>query len=131
MEPKKIPLKEAAKLAKVSPSLVYHYIHKGLLRKPDRIPNPKGRGVLAVYPQTIVQEIERIRHELKSTHSLNQVQLSLAINKEQVIIEDLEKLLRWAKQSKYDDPYFKDTLQNLSGYVFSPSLASTCYLGNS
>lgn len=129
MPKEKITLKEAAKLANVSPSLIYHYIKKGLLRKPDHIPNPKGRGILAVYPPNIVDTILQIKDKLKTVHSLSQIGKEFSINKEEFVIKRLEELLALAKKKNPSDPRFKEGLQSLTGFVASPSLSSTCYTG--
>ena len=133
MEREKITLREVAELAGVSPSLIYHYIKNGLLQKPERIPNTKkGRGALAVYNKSILQNISKIQNELKKTHSINQVKERLNMTpqeKEKIVINKLKELLNLAKQRKHSDASFKQELEKLTGFVVSPSLASTCYSG--
>jgi DNA-binding transcriptional MerR regulator len=133
MNSNKITLRQAAKEAGISPSLIYHYIQKGLLPKPTHVPNKeKGRGSLAVYDKSIVQNIKRIKNELKTTHSLSKARDRLSItsnNKESFVIKKLEHLLVSAKQKKMDEKSFKNELEELTGFVINPSLASTCYTG--
>ena len=79
-----ISLKEAALKSKVSPSLIYHYIQKGLLPSPSHVPN-KGGGALAVYPKSIVQNILRIKKALKKKRSLDQVREGLSVEKKKIV----------------------------------------------
>ena len=114
VEEEEISLQKAATLAEVSASTVYYYIKKGLLRKPKHIPNiEKGRGSLAVYPKSMVDQIKFIKANLEDTHSIVQLKKKMENPNSK---EDLQKryvkitgrLLELAKEGKQEEQEFKD-----------------------
>src|SRR5688572_8536142 len=106
-----ISLKEAALKSKVSPSLIYHYIQKGLLPSPSHVPN-KGGGALAVYPKSIVQNILRIKKALKKKRSLDQVREGLSVEKKKIVAEEIGKLYAYVSKENYDEEALRERLQS-------------------
>lgn len=108
-----ITLRELATHFKMSPSAIYNYIKKGLLPRPNRIPNTdKGRGTLAIYPKSIIKQVEKIKKWLEHTHSLDRVAKELPLSKaekQELIDGKLKKLQHLNREGKYDTKEFVAT----------------------
>jgi DNA-binding transcriptional MerR regulator len=133
MEEGYITLKEVAKRARVSPSLLYHYIKMGLLERPEHIPNTKaGRGSLAVYREGVVDAILQIRSRLESTHSLKTVNEDIKMEEEKrksLLLKITNKINKLIKRNQYNSEEFKREISNLSGLTRASSVTATLYTG--
>lgn len=130
-----ITLREAARRSGVSPSTIYHYIKSGVLPPPEHRPNEKaGRGILAVYPESIVNSILQIKYQLQDIHSLSMVDRNIGMPEEtrkNIIIRKLEQLLNFAKKGLIKDEKFKRELRNVEGMIGASLVTANLYTGES
>lgn len=105
-----ITLRELAQHFDMSGSAIYNYIKKGLLPRPNRIPNTEiGRGTLAIYPKSIIKQVKEIKNRLEHIHSLDRVAKELPLSKtekQKLIDKKLKKLQCLNKEGKYDTEEF-------------------------
>ncbi len=128
----KITLHEAARKAGISPSTVYHWIKNGLLPRPEQVPNiEKGRGVRAVFPESILNSMTKIKKSLKESHSIKIVKRNTSVpetEKKSLIQENLKELTDFVKSDKYNDQEFEQRLANLQGISSVSSSTAGIYI---
>lgn len=112
-----ITLRELAHKFGMSGSAIYNYIKKGLLPRPNRIPNTeKGRGTLAIYPKSIIKQVEEIKKRLEHIHSLDRVAKELPLSKKEkqdLIEKKLKKLQCLNKKGKFDTQEFAEEYRTI------------------
>lgn len=118
MKKNKITLREAAKIIGISPTTIYNYIKKGLLPKPERVPNlEEGRGTKAIYDKDIIKKIQQIRSKLDSTHSLNNIIKDLEIpdqKKKRKMLVTIEKIKKLVSQGIFKGERFNKEVSSLN-----------------